>query len=108
MLDPLFGESASRVLLYLHCFEDGYAREIAANFELSLFAVQKQLQRLEEAGVLASRHRGTIRLYQWNPRYPFLPELRKFLARAMEFMPEADRKRYYERRTRPRRAGKPI
>jgi DNA-binding transcriptional ArsR family regulator len=108
MLDRLLGESASRVLLFIQTFGDGYAREIAANFGLSLSTVQHQLKRLEEAGVLASRVRGTVRLYQFNPRYPFLRELRKLLARAMEFMPASDRKKYYERRTRPRRAEKPL
>lgn len=108
MLSRLFGESASRILLYLDAFEEGYAREIASNFGLSLFAVQQQLKRLEEAGVLASRLRGTVRLYQFNPRYPFLRELRSLLARAREFLPEEDRKKYYIHRTRPRRAGKPL
>lgn len=108
MLDRLFGETGSRVLLFLQTFEDGYAREIAANFGLSLSPVQHQLAKFEDAGVLVSRLRGTVRLYQFNPRYPFLNELRKLLARALEFMPEADLKKYYERRTRPRRAGKPL
>lgn len=108
MLDRLFGEVGSRVLLFIHTHGDGYAREIANNFDLSLSPVQHQLAKLEDAGVLASRHRGTVRLYQFNPRYAFLRELQQLLARAMEFMPEADRKAYYERRTRPRRAGKPL
>lgn len=108
MLDRLLGESASRVLLFIHTFEDAYARELAANFGLSLSAVQNQLKHLEEAGVLASRLRGTVRLYRFNPRYPFLKELRQLLERAIQFMPESDRKKYYERRTRPRRAGKPL
>ncbi len=108
MLDRLLGETASRVLLFIHAFEDAYAREIATSFGLSLSTVQHQLKRLEEAGVLGSRVRGTVRLYRFNPRYPFQRELRQLLDRAMQFMPDADRKKYYERRTRPRRAGKPI
>lgn len=108
MLDRLLGESASRILLFIHAYQDGYASEIAANFGISLSAIQKQLMHLERAGVLSSRLRGRLRLYQFNPRYPFLPELRKLFDRAMEYMPEADRKKYSERRTRPRRAGKPL
>jgi len=107
MLDRLFGETGSRVLLFTHALGDSYAREIAANFELSLSTVQHQLAKFEEAGVLVSRMRGTVRLYQFNPRYAFLRELQQLLARALEYMPEAERKKYYERRTRPRRAGKP-
>lgn len=108
MLDGLLGESASRVLLFIHIYADGYAREIATNFGISLSAVQNQLMRLEEAGVLISRLRGRVRLYTFNPRYPFASELRKLFDRAVEYLPEADRKKYYDRRTRPRRAGKPL
>lgn len=108
MLDRLLGESASRILLFIHVSGDGYANEIAANFGISLSAIQKQLMHLEESGVLVSRLRGRVRLYQFNPRYPFLPELRKLFDRAIEYMPESDRKKYYEPRTRPRRAGKPL
>lgn len=107
MLDRLLGETGSRVLLFIHALGDSYARELAANFELSLSSVQHQLAKLEEAGVLVSRLRGNVRLYQFNPRYAFLRELQQLLARALEYMPETDRKKYYERRTRPRRAGKP-
>jgi DNA-binding transcriptional ArsR family regulator len=108
MLDRLFGESASRILLFILTYEDGYASEIAAHFGISLSAIQKQLMQLEEAGVLVSRLRGRMRFYLFNPRSPFLPELRKLLERALEYMPAADRKKYYERRTRPRRTGKPL
>ena len=108
MLDRLFGEVGSRVLLFIRALGDGYAREIADNFDLTLSTVQQQLAKLEEAGVLASRTRGTVRLYQFNPRYPFLHELHQLLDKALEYLPEADRKKYYERRTRPRRAGKPL
>lgn len=108
MLDRLFGETGSRVLLFIQAHGDGYAREIADNFDLSLSAVQHQLAKFEEAGVLVNRKRGTVRLYQLNPRYAFAPELRQLFTRALEFMPESDRKQYYERRARPRRAGKPL
>src|ERR1700712_2782116 len=98
MLDRLFGEVGSRVLLFIRALGDGYAREIADNFDLTLSTVQQQLGKLEEAGVLASRTRGTIRLYQFNPRYPFLRELQQLLDKALEYVPDADRKKYYERR----------
>lgn len=108
MLDRLLGETAARVLLFVHAFGDAYAREIATNFSLSLSAVQNQLKNLEHAGVLVSQVRGTVRLYRLNPRSPFLTELRQLFDRVLELMPEGERKKYYERRTRPRRAGKPL
>lgn len=108
MLDRLFGESASRILLYLDAVEEGCAPEIAANFAISLSAVQRQLRNLEAAGVLVSRLIGNVRVYRWNPRYAFLREIRSLLSRAREFLSDEERKRYYSPRTRPRRAGKPL
>lgn len=108
MLDRLFGESASRILLYLDAVEEGCAPEIAANFAIALSAVQRQLRNLEAAGVLVSRLIGNVRVYRWNPSYAFLREIRSLLSRAREFLSDEERKRYYSPRTRPRRAGKPL
>ena len=108
MLDRLFGESASRILLYLDAVEEGCAPEIAANFDFVVSAIQRQLRNFEHAGVLSSRLIGNVRIYTFNPRYPFLPELRSLLRRAREYLPDEEQKRYYSPRTRPRRAGKPL
>jgi DNA-binding transcriptional ArsR family regulator len=108
MLRILFGSpSAERVLLYLENYREGYAFAIARSFGLSLSQVQNQLKRLEAGGILVSTLKGKTRLYQFNPRYPFLKELRALLARMIEFMPEEERRRFFMERTRPRRAGKP-
>lgn len=108
MLDRLLGESASQILLFISAFGEGHGREIAAHFGVSQTAVRRQLERLELAGVLSSRTHGNVRIYQFNPRYAFLPQLRALLERALAFLPKSDRRKYYERRTRPRRAGKPL
>lgn len=110
MLDALFGnKTAARVLLYLQNYEEGYAPEIAGTFRLSTTAVQNQLRKLEEdEGVLASRLIGRTRLYTWNPRYPFLKQLRALLAEALKYLPEDEIKAYFRKRKRPRRAGKPL
>jgi DNA-binding transcriptional ArsR family regulator len=70
--------------------------------------VQQQLRRLEEGGVVVSRLYGRVRLYEFNPRYPFLDELRALLAKAMEYLPQEEIDKYYMRRTRPRRPGKAL
>ena len=106
MLDRLFGESASRILLYLDAVEESCAPEIATNFDFALSAIQRQLRNLEAAGVLVSRLIGNVRVYRWNPRYPFKSELRNLLRAAREYLSDEERKRYYSPRTRPRRAGK--
>jgi len=51
---------------------------------------------------------GRTRQFQFNPRYPFLKELKALIQRAMEYLPEKEMQKYYRERTRPRRKGKPI
>ncbi len=110
MLEGIFGNaSAEKVLLYLEQYEEGYATAIARTFDgLSLNMAQRQLDRFERAGALISMLKGRTRLYEWNPRYTFRDELRALLAKALELLPEAERKRYFAERRRPRRAGKPL
>jgi hypothetical protein len=109
MLEGIFGNaSAEKVLLYLEQYEEGYATAIARCFDdLTLNMAQLQLARFERAGALVSSLKGRTRLYTWNPRYPFRPELRSLLAKALKQLPAAERKQYFSERRRPRRAGKP-
>lgn len=109
MLEGIFGNaSAEKVLLYLEQYDEGYATAIARTFDgLSLHMAQRQLERFERAGALSSTLKGRTRIYTWNPRYPFLKELRALLARGLHALPPADRKRFFSERRRPRRAGKP-
>ena len=109
MLEGVFGNaSAEKILLYLEQYGEGYATAIARSFDgLSLHMAQRQLDRFERAGALVSLLRGRTRLYTWNARYPFQKELRALLAKALDALPAAERKRYFSERRRPRRAGKP-
>ena len=109
MLQPIVASaSTERVLVFLRSRGEGYAREMARFFDTSLRPIQRQLERLEAAGVLWSRLVGRTRLYAFNPRYPFLRELEALLDRALAFYPEADRRALLMNRRRPRRAGKPL
>jgi hypothetical protein len=110
VLEGIFGNaSAEKVLLYLEQYGEGYATAIARTFDdLTLNMAQRQLDRFERAGALVSALKGRTRLYTWNPRYPFAPELRSLLAKALELLPASERKRYFSERRRPRRAGKPL
>lgn len=110
VLEGVFGNaSAEKVLLYIEQYGEGYATAIAKNFDgLSLHMAQRQLERFESAGALVSTLKGRTRLYTWNPRYPFLKELRALLARALDVLPVDERKRYFTARRRPRRTGKPA
>jgi hypothetical protein len=109
VLEGLFGNAtAEKVLLYLERYGEGYATAIARTFDdLTLSMTQGQLERFERAGALVSDAKGRTRIYTWNPRYPFLNELRALLAKALSLLPEEERKRHFTERRRPRRKGKP-
>ena len=109
MLEAILGSlSSERVLLFILARKEGYAREIARFFETNLSQIQKQLDKLELAGVLVSRTAGRTRLYEFNPRYPFLNELQALLEKAITFYSAKERQRLIMVRRRPRRKGKPL
>jgi hypothetical protein len=109
MLEPVLGSiNKERILLYLHLRREGYAREISRFFKTDLAPVQKQLERLENGGVLYSRSAGRTKLFGLNPRYPFLGELRALLEKVLTFFPPDERDKLVKVRTRPRRKGKPL
>jgi predicted transcriptional regulator len=109
MLTPLLGtENSERVMIFLLARNEGYAREIAQLFNTNLYAIQRQLDKLEAGGVLVSRTAGRTRLYQFNPRYPFLVELKQLLEKAFSFYPEDVRERLIMNRRRPRKRDKPL
>ena len=109
MLEPLLGSAnAERCLLFILAREEGYATEIARFFGTNLYGIQKQLDKLETGGVLASYKAGRTRLYRFNPRYAFLKELRALLEKALAFYPADDQERLRVVRRRPRRRGKPL
>jgi predicted ArsR family transcriptional regulator len=109
MLAPLFGtENSERVLIFLLTRNEGYAREMARFFGANLYAIQRQLDKLEAGGVLVSHTAGRTRLYQFNPRYPFLNELKQLLDKAFSFYPEDVRENLMMNRRRPRKRDKPL
>ena len=109
MLESLLGSlNSERVLLFMLAREEGYATEIARFFETDLYAIQRQLDKLERGGVLVSRKAGRTLLYTFNPRYPFLAELKALLEKALSFYPPEVQERLLMNRRRPRRRGKPL
>jgi len=109
MLEPLLGSTnAERCLLFILAREEGYASEIARFFDTDLYGIQKQFDKLETGGVLASYKAGRTRMYRFNPRYPFLRELMALLEKALGFYPIEEQERLRIVRRRPRRRGKPL
>jgi len=109
MLEPILGSvSRERVLVFVYARDEGYPREIARFFNTDLVQIQKQLDRLEDGGVLVARYAGRTRLYTFNPRYPFIKELIALLEKALTFYPQDERERLLMTRRRPRRRMKPL
>lgn len=109
MLEPIFGNAtAEKVLLYLFQYGEGYARLISRVFDVPVNGINQQMRRLEDGGVISGISRGRTRLFRINPRYPFKRELCALLRKAMEYVPEEDKERYFRNRARPRRRGKPL
>ena len=109
-LEALFGgKAATRVLLFIENYGEGYASRIARTFEMPLSEVQKQLAKFEQAGIIVSRMVGSARMYTWNPRDRALENLRSLLRETLDNgIPEATLKQYFRQRQRPRRKGKPL
>jgi len=108
VLEPIIGSNnRERVLIFLQARDVGYAREIARFFETDHFPIQNQLEKLEVGGVIVSREAGRTVLYEFNPRYAFLKELRAILEKAISYYPDDLQERLLMNRRRPRRRGKP-
>ena len=109
MIEVLLGsKNAERVLIYILAREEGYAREIASYYETDLKSIQMQLDKFEKSGVLASRSVGRTRPYVFNPRYPFLSELKALLEKALLFYPAKELEDLTMNRRRPRARGKDL
>lgn len=109
MIEVLLGsKNAERVLIYLFTREEGYPRQIARFFGADLKSIQNQMDKLEKGGVLVSREVGRTRPYVFNPRYPFLDELKSLLEKAFSFYPPEQKDRLTMNRRRPRAKGKAV
>lgn len=109
MIESIVGSrSSERVFIFLIARQEGYATEIAKFFDADLYAIQKQLERLENSEVLVSKKVGRTRVYQFNPRYPFLNELMSLLEKALSYYPDEIKEGLMMNRRRPRKKDKPL
>ena len=109
MLKVLLGSKDKELVLqYLLSKNEGYASKIARFYELKSSQISKQLESLEEGDVLVSFQIGRSRLYKFNPRYYFLPELKMLLKKALEAYPDELREKLMFNRTTPRKKNKPY
>jgi len=111
MLEFLFSnKNVEKILMYLSLHEKVNASELSKTFKSSLDPIQKTLRKLEEGGLLVSFLVGKTRVFQWNPRYPFLEEIQALAKKAYSFLPSNIQKTSYQsiKRKRPSRSGKPL
>jgi DNA-binding MarR family transcriptional regulator len=108
-LQDLFGGKAAEAVL-LSLFHDGesYGRAIARNFDVSLDAVQRQLDRFEKSGTLVCKRQGRTLVYSWNPKSRLAARLRDLTGVIYDGLsPEAKQALFPERRQ-PRAKDKPV
>ncbi len=109
MLEAILGStSKERVLMYLYAREKGYAREIARAFQTGLTPIQKQLEALEAANIVYCEPQGRTLVYAFNPRYPFMKEIKALLEKTLTYYPPEEQETLLMDRRRPRRQGKPL
>jgi len=109
MLKVLLGSKDKELVLqYLLSKNEGYASKIARFYKITPSQITKQLESLEEGGVLVAFQVGRSRLYKFNPRYYFLQELKMLLRKAVEAYPDELRDMLMFNRTAPRKKSKPY
>jgi len=109
MLDKIFGTKTAELIM-LHIFHYGeiHARGLARDTDKSLSAIQKQLQKFEDAGVIISKKIGNVRVYRFNKKSPLTKPLIELVKVVHSSMSISDKSILFSERKRPRRAGKPI
>lgn len=81
----LFGKTRRAVLalLYSHVEESFYIRQIARTAGVGLGAVQRELKKLFEAGIIRRTVRGRQVYYQANPECPVYAELKSLVVKTV-------------------------
>jgi hypothetical protein len=111
MLEYLFAnKNVEKILMFLTLHSKANATELSRTFSSALDPIQKTLKKLEAGGLLVSFLEGKTRVFQWNPRYPFLKEIQDLALKAYSFLPTSLQETYYlsTKRKRPRRTGKQL
>jgi len=90
LLLPLFrsrGQARLLARIFLHPDERLSLNQLARELDLDPATVQREAERLEEAGILTSERVGTARLVRPNEESPFYPELSGLVFKAFGPVP---------------------
>jgi len=105
----LFGSSVrAEVLVMIAGLGRTYPRELARLVERPISLIQKVVNDLELAGVLATSLRGKLREVYLNPDYIAARELAELLQALIDREPRYANRLAEAARRRPRRAGKAL
>jgi hypothetical protein len=108
-LGEVFGGSAAEaVLLHLYHYGESYGRAISSDFNITLFSVQRQLDKFEKAGVLVCKKQGKTLVFTWNAKSRFAMRMKELVAVVYEGMSLEERETLFPTRRRPRSKEKPI
>ena len=109
VVGALFGKTRRSVLALLlaRLDESFYLREIVREVRCGQGGVQRELKRLERAGILTRTVRGRTAFYRANPDCPVLAELRGLVVGSSAASASAGPSRATPRPTRPRQEPPP-
>ena len=109
MLEKIFGNETIAII-YLNLFHYGeiYSALIEKNSQIGSRAVLNQLNKMEEAGILVSRLIGRTRLYQFNPKSPFVKPIKDIIEITYSNMNIKLKEKMFKERMRPRAKGKEV
>lgn len=108
MLSKILGsEIAAKCFLSLYRYQEIWPSAIASDFELNKSAVQRQLERYEDAGVLVSKLVGRTRVYLWNGKSTVSNAVKNLVKIYYDALSLNEKEKYFPRR-RPRAKNKPV
>ena len=109
MLETIFGNTtAAKIMLYLFHYGEAYASGISNDMTIARSQVQKQLDRFEQSGILASKLMGKMRIYSFNHKHAVAKRLKDLIQVFYDNIPLDQREELFHVRRRPRRKGKPV
>ncbi len=109
VIGELFGgKPAEAVLLHVFHYGESYGRAIASDFKMTLFPVQRQLDKFEKAGVLVCKKQGNTLLFTWNAKSRIAKRVKDLVEVVYDGMSLDEREARFPVRRRPRGKGKPI
>ncbi|MGD9417592.1 MAG: ArsR family transcriptional regulator [Verrucomicrobiota bacterium JB025] len=108
-LQDLFGgRAAEAVLLSLFHYGESYGRAISRDFDVSLDAVQRQLNRFERSGAVVCKRQGRTLVYSWNPKSRVAARLRDLTGVIYDGLGMEAKQSLFPERRQPRAKDKPV